>query len=128
MRNSKQYSIIDHQFLHRGCFHSLSHEALSLYFFLVTVGDKSGRSYYSEVKIIEILRLSDFEIALFVLCNLNLIVYQRPYFWVRDFEQVANDPHLIESRKLQREIKKDFKKLNSNLNSAREVLRNILKD
>lgn len=86
MRHSKQYSIIDHELLHRGYFHKLSHEALVLYFFLITVGDKDGKSYYSTNKIIQILRLNSYKTAVFELSNSELIIYRQPYFWVRNFE------------------------------------------
>ena len=46
MRWAKSYSIVDHGLLHGGYFHRLSHEAPSLYLFLVVVGDRDGKSYY----------------------------------------------------------------------------------
>ena len=86
MRWAKSYSIIDHEFLHQEYFKSLSLEALALYFFLVVVGDRDGRSYYAERSIADSLRLSPekFQRALNDLTLLGLIDFRRPYFWVKN--------------------------------------------
>jgi hypothetical protein len=84
MRWAKSYSIVDHQLLHRGFFQKLSHQALALYLFVVVVGDAHGRSYYADLTIQSILRLSDRDlwVARDKLIEAGLINYRRPYCWV----------------------------------------------
>ncbi|MBF0104599.1 MAG: tyrosine-type recombinase/integrase [Deltaproteobacteria bacterium] len=57
-RWAKSYSIVDHKLLHDGIFQKLSPFALSLYLFLVVVGDRCGKSFYSEIAIRSILKFS----------------------------------------------------------------------
>jgi len=86
MRKAKSYSIVDHQLLHGGYFHKLSHQALALYLFLLVVGDREGRSYYSERTITSILRLdrASFTKARSEIIRENLVRYSPPYFWVQN--------------------------------------------
>jgi len=88
MRWAKSYSIIDHQLLHGGYLHRLSHKAMILYLFLVVVGDREGRSFYADTTIMDILRLNNTE-----LCSARLelekegLIYRRgPYYFVRSIE------------------------------------------
>ena len=62
---------------------------MSLYLFLVVVGDRDGRSFYSEVSIMEILRLPEEELAIArsQLMQEGLIDYRRPHWWVKTLEQ-----------------------------------------
>jgi len=52
------FSFIEHRFLRDGFFQSLSQHDLSLYFFLILVGDRKGLSYYSYDKICMLLRIT----------------------------------------------------------------------
>ena len=94
MRWAKSYSIVDHGLLHGGYFHRLSHEALSLYLFLVVVGDRDGKSYYGERSIADILRLKGnvFANAHRELVETGLISFRSPYFWVRNLPQASDPP------------------------------------
>ena len=87
MRYAKSYSILDHQFLHGRYIHKLSHGALALYLFLVLVGDREGKSFYSERSIMSVLRFSSLEFskALDELLSFKLVDYRRPNFWVQNF-------------------------------------------
>jgi len=89
MRRAKSYSIVDHAFLHGGYFHRLSHQALSLYLFLIVVGDRDGKSYYGEHTIADILRLKGdtFRGARQELLEAGLISFCSPYFWVKTISQ-----------------------------------------
>jgi hypothetical protein len=89
MRWARSFSIVDHKFLHGGYLSRLSHAAMSLYLFLVVVGDREGRSFYSEVRVMEILRLAEetFTAARLQLMEEGLIDYRRPYWWVRTLSQ-----------------------------------------
>jgi hypothetical protein len=86
MRWAKSYSIIDHEILHGGYLHRLSHESMVLYLFLVIVSDRDGRSFYGDRTIMEILRLSAKELngARLQLIEEGLVAYGRPYWWVRN--------------------------------------------
>ncbi len=84
MRWARSYSILDHELLHGGYLHRMSHEALVLYLFLVVVGNREGRSFYAERSIMDILRLSGQGLvkARTELVSEGLIEYRRPYWWV----------------------------------------------
>lgn len=88
MRWAKSYSIIDHQILHGGYLHRLSHEAMILYLFLVVVGDREGRSFYADTTIMDILRLdsTELEAARLELQAEGLIYCRGPYYFVRNIE------------------------------------------
>jgi hypothetical protein len=120
MRRAKSYSIIDHEFLHKGYFEYLSHEALVLYFFLLTVSDLNGRSYYAAVTITSMLRLNDFESARKELLNFSLIEYQSPYYYIRNF-------YSYEKNKIAKELKKkQSSEQKKGLQSPRDILKQIL--
>lgn len=51
------FSWIDHYFLHGGFLRALSRDELLLYYFLVTVGDKNGVSFYGYDKICDFLKM-----------------------------------------------------------------------
>jgi len=95
MRWAQSYSIIDHQILHGRYLHRLSHEAMALYLFLVVVGDRQGRSFYSDRSITEILRLSPPKLdqAREELIQEGLISYRRPYWEVKNLPQRRDQNH-----------------------------------
>ena len=86
MRWARSYSIIDHQILHGRYLHRLSHESMILYLFLVVVGDRQGRSFYSDRSVTEILRLSVSALnhAREELISEALVSYKRPYWEVKN--------------------------------------------
>ncbi len=88
MRRAKSYSILDHELLHGRYLHRLSHNAMVLYLFLVVVGDRDGKSFYSERAIMEILRLAakDYELAKTELSCFRLAIYRHPHFWVQELK------------------------------------------
>ena len=75
---------MDHALLHGGYLGRLSHAALALYLFLVVVGDREGRSFYSDALIGDILRLSGLALtdARCELLTAGLVRYQQPYWRV----------------------------------------------
>jgi hypothetical protein len=89
MRWARSYSIIDHQILHGRYLQRLSHESMILYLFLVVVGDRQGRSFYSDRSIMEILRLSGPKLhhAREELISEALVSYKRPYWEVKNIPQ-----------------------------------------
>lgn len=102
MRWAKSYSIIDHKILHGGYLHRLSHQSLILYFFLVVVGDREGRSFYADSTIMDILRLSAQQLqdARLELLRDDLIDYQRPYWWVKNITKREPPQTLVDTMKL----------------------------
>ena len=64
-----------------------------LYLFLVVVGDRHGRSFYSDRSITEILRLSGPKLdrAREELISEGLISYRRPYWQVENISQRRNN-------------------------------------
>jgi hypothetical protein len=89
MRWARSFSIVDHMLLHGGYLGRLSHAAMGLYLFLVVVGDREGRSFYSEARVMEILRFTEetFTAAREQLMGEGLIDYRRPYWWVMILSQ-----------------------------------------
>jgi len=79
--------------LHGGYLNRLSHESIALYLFLVVVGDRQGRSFYSEQSVMEILRISGQQInrAREQLISEGLISYRRPYWQVKNIPQGRNN-------------------------------------
>ena len=78
------FSWIEHRFLHDGFLRALSRDELLLYYFLVTVGDRHGVSYYDYEKICQLLKL---EVDAYIrardgLITRQLIAYQQGVFQV----------------------------------------------
>lgn len=93
IRTAKSYSILDHSLLHGGYFYRLSHQALSLYLFLVVVGDKEGKSFYAPETMASILRLSSKDLAFAVqnLVSESLILHHPPFFIVRTLKESSHE-------------------------------------
>lgn len=89
MRWAQSYSIIDHQIFHGGYLSRLSQESMVLYLFLVVVGDRQGRSFYSDRSVTDILRLTgkEFNQARNELISEGLISFRRPYWQVKNITQ-----------------------------------------
>lgn len=85
-RRAASYSIVDHELLHGGYLHRLSHQAMALYLFLVVVGNREGRSFYGEATISGILRFTGSELRCSIqeLAGSGLVEYRRPYFHVKN--------------------------------------------
>ncbi|MGR3218554.1 MAG: hypothetical protein ACUZ8H_01885 [Candidatus Anammoxibacter sp.] len=81
-RQARSYSIVDHELLHGGYLRYLSHKAMSLYLFLVVVGDVYGRSFYSSTSIGKILQMDRREVcdSTGELLKQGLIDYHSPYW------------------------------------------------
>ena len=83
------FAFIEHRFLRDRFFQSLTHHELSLYLFLVLVGDRKGLSYYSYDKICTLLRISvdEYILARNALIDKDLIAFDGRLF------QVLSLPH-----------------------------------
>lgn len=78
------FSWIEHRFVHDGFLRALSGDELLLYYFLVTVGDRNGVSYYDYEKICQLLKLEvdDYIRTRDSLIHRQLIAYQNGVFQV----------------------------------------------
>lgn len=75
---------VDHNFLHRGFLKSLSQQELLLYYFLITVANRDGVSFYDYERICQFLKLDvdDYLRARDRLCERSLIACQKGVFQV----------------------------------------------
>ncbi len=85
---------VDHNFLHRGFFARLSQGELLLYFFLLTVADRNGVSFYDYERICQTLSLpvDDFVHARNQLCERGLIAYRDGVFQVLSLPAQVGGP------------------------------------
>jgi hypothetical protein len=91
-RIPKQFSWVDHRLVRDKHICDLSHTALALYLFLVTVSDAEGISYYGDFAIKSYLHLTTCLLsqARAELCAAGLVVYRHPFYQVLslDDEQI----------------------------------------
>lgn len=80
----EQFSWVDHRLVRDRHIERLSHEAATLYLFLVTVADCQGLSYYSEPSLCERLAMDAPTLASARTClrNAGLIAYKKPLYQV----------------------------------------------
>jgi len=92
-RVPRQFSWVDHRLVRDGHITGLSHEARSLYLFLVTVSDAEGLSYYSDEKTCVLLGMESTELSQVrrELKETGLIAYQRPLYQVLSLDR----PHAL---------------------------------
>jgi len=64
------FSWIEHRFVHDGFLQALSSDELLLYYFLITVGDRNGVSYYDYEKICQLLKM---EVEVYIRARNGLI-------------------------------------------------------
>ncbi len=96
IRNIRQctFGWIDHNFLHRGFLHRLAQEELLLYYFLITVADRNGVSFYDYERICQFLKMEvdDYVRARNHLCECSFIAYQNGIFQVLSLPEPAPVP------------------------------------
>lgn len=75
---------VDHNFLHHGYLRRLSQEALLLYYFLITVADRWGVSFYDYERICQYLSLEadEYLAARRELCRCGLIAFDEGIYQV----------------------------------------------
>jgi hypothetical protein len=83
----EQFSWVDHRLVRDHHIERLSHEAATLYLFLVTVADCQGLSYYSDVSLCERLGMDVPTLVSARSCLLKskLVAYKRPLYQVLAF-------------------------------------------
>ena len=84
------FSWLDHRLVRDGYISNCGSEALTLYLFLVTVGDQNGVSYYSERRICELLSWSFQQLSQSrqSLEKIGLIAYKKPCYQVLALEPI----------------------------------------
>ena len=82
----EQFSWVDHRLVRERHIERISHEAATLYLFLVTVADCQGLSYYSDTSVCARLSLSEQALAEVraSLVREGLVAYARPLYQVLD--------------------------------------------
>lgn len=94
------FSFIEHRFLREGFFHSLTHQELLLYLFLVLASDRSGLSFYSYDKISTLLRISvdEFILARDGLMEKDLLAFDGRTFQVLSLPPQGPKPTPLKGR------------------------------
>ncbi len=85
---------MDHRLVRDGYIRGVSHEALSLYLFLVTVSDAEGLSYYSDGSVEGHLCMDAVMLGRSrrELCSAGLIAYRRPLYQVLGLDKPPLSP------------------------------------
>ena len=79
-----RYGVIDQRIVSEGYLKKLPAEAVSLYVFLCVVADRSGRSWYSDGRLVQQVRLSSLGGARRRLIDAGLISWDAPVYSVLD--------------------------------------------
>ena len=116
IRNIRQctFGWVDHNFLHRGFLNRLSQEELLLYYFLITVADHNGVSFYDYERICQFLKLEldDYLTARNRLCQRSLIAFEEGVFQVLSLPAEREDKFKPNSQGDHRQMASgDFKAL-----------------
>ncbi len=92
-RMPEGFGWVDHRLVRKGYFKERSREALTLYLFLVTVGDADGVSYYSDESLCGHLNFSHTELAASrkELVKAELAAYRKPFYQVLDLPPTAEE-------------------------------------
>ncbi len=90
----KQFSWVDQRFVREHYIEQLSHEACTLYLFLVTVADAQGLSFYSERTLCQRLSMTPAVLrqARQALIVCTLVAYQSPLYQVLALDRNALRP------------------------------------
>ena len=80
----EQFSWVDHRLVRDRYIERLTHQAATLYLFLVTVADSQGLSFYSEASLCERLAMSEttLDAARRELRHTGLVAYKKPLYQV----------------------------------------------
>jgi hypothetical protein len=124
---------VDHNFLHHGFLESLSQQELLLYYFLITVANRHGISFYDYERICHLLKMEtdDYLRARDRLCERALVACQDGIFQVLSLPEPGDRHRATDSRSVKKEP--DRKKPTPAARTPKtatgraEVLRDILK-
>ncbi len=114
IRNIREctFGWVDHNFLHRGFLNCLSQPELLLYYFLITVADRNGVSFYDYERICQFLKLEldDYITARNRLCKQSLIAFENSIFQVLSLPE-PNKPIVQTPSSIKRSSDKDVQTL-----------------
>lgn len=123
IRNIRQctFGWVDHNFLHRGFINRLSQPELLLYYFLITVADRNGVSFYDYERICHLLKLklNDYIDARNRLCDRSLIAFEDNIF------QVLSLPKTSEIKPVPRLFQPNLQRSTDEFKSFKEIFNNI---
>jgi hypothetical protein len=88
----EQFSWVDHRLVRDRHIELLTHEAATLYLFLVTVADCQGLSYYADSSLCKRLAIDEATLAEARGClqHTGLVAYKKPLYQVLDLSPVAS--------------------------------------
>lgn len=111
---------VDHNFLHHGHLNRSSPSELLLYYFLLTVADRNGVSFYDYERICQFLNMEvdDYVRARNHLCERSLIAYQNGIFQVLSLPEPTPVPGAARGQ-LHRLAPQGFQSLNTILQHLR---------
>jgi hypothetical protein len=95
----KHFSWLDHRLVSDRHIDRCSHQAATLYLFLVTVADAQGLSYYSDQTLCQRLAMEDNTLARArqELIEIGLLAYQKPLYQVLSLDTPSN-AHQVSNR------------------------------
>jgi hypothetical protein len=96
----QRYGIIDQRIVSEGHLKVLPAEAVSLYVFLCVVADRSGRSWYSDGRIVQQIRLSSLAGARRQLAEAGLIVWEPPVYTVLEVREAVIQTEYVPIKKV----------------------------
>jgi hypothetical protein len=110
----KHFSWLDHRLVHERYIDRCSHQAATLYLFLVTVADAQGLSYYFDQTLSKRLHMqgNTLQRAREELIEIGLVAYQKPLYQVLSLDSPSNDH-------------KATKKYSGQLQSLAQIFKNI---
>lgn len=123
IRNIRQctFGWVDHNFLHRGFLNRLSQAELLLYYFLITVADRNGVSFYDYERICQLLKLelNDYLDARDRLCDRSLIAVEDSIF------QVLSLPTIGEIKPMPRRFQPNLQRSADEFKSFKQIFDNM---
>ena len=94
-KNPKQFSWLDHRLVRERYIDRCTHQAATLYLFLVTVADAQGLSYYSDQTLCKRLSMerNTLNSARQKLIEIGLVAYQKPLYQVLALDTPTKTSH-----------------------------------
>jgi hypothetical protein len=96
----QRYGIIDQGIVSEGYLKRLPAEAVSLYVFLCVVADRAGRSWYSDGRVVQQIRLSSLAGARRQLAEAGLIVWEPPVYTVLELPKAVIQAEYVPIKKV----------------------------
>lgn len=97
-----RYGVIDQRLINEGYLKKITPEALCLYVFLCVVADRRGRSWYSDSRLQQQVRVNFIDDARNSLLELGLIAWEAPVYSVLNIPVISHSPApLIVNRSVQ---------------------------